>query len=192
MYLAHLFSLLRSDILTQERQIRNAFQTAIALVEHDALRIEEGQPIPTLGKAQFDIVADASRQFDVYLTQAIGKGENDMAVYDRWRADSYAKDPEPVGKRGKSGADKVRDIEEPSDDSSSDDSSEDDLEDDEDEDALDASGKKQGGKAANGGLKKEEAEASAASKGGEDKDDEMAQFEAFMRFQAMKKKGKMA
>ncbi|KAI1110352.1 hypothetical protein F5Y14DRAFT_429138 [Nemania sp. NC0429] len=42
------------------RQIRNAFQAAIALAEYDTQKAKDGDPQPTLGKAQFNIVAESS------------------------------------------------------------------------------------------------------------------------------------
>jgi hypothetical protein len=58
------------------RQIRNAFQTAIALVEAEAEQTDPSQPKPILGKLQFELVAEGSREFDSYLMESL-QGAND-------------------------------------------------------------------------------------------------------------------
>jgi hypothetical protein len=82
------------------RQIRNAFQTAIALTEHDSQQAEPGQPKPTLGKAQFQIVADGSKEFDRYLISTLGAAEADIAIREGLRADQYLSVEMAQGKRG--------------------------------------------------------------------------------------------
>ncbi|KAL3420930.1 hypothetical protein PVAG01_07375 [Phlyctema vagabunda] len=62
------------------RQIRNAFQTAIALVEYDARQASPGSPMPTLGETQFSKVAAASLEFDKYL-KATQKGTDAHNAY---------------------------------------------------------------------------------------------------------------
>lgn len=62
------------------RQIRNAFQTAIALVEDEVAKQEPGMPKPKLGKAQFKIVAEGSRQFDKYLISTLQGPDNEIAM----------------------------------------------------------------------------------------------------------------
>ena len=52
------------------RQIKNAFQTAIALAEFDARK--NGQANPILKKKHFKTVTKASRGFDAYLTRIHG------------------------------------------------------------------------------------------------------------------------
>jgi len=59
------------------RQIRNAFQTAIALAEYQAQQIRkeyeiEGVLPPCLRKAHFETVAKASKHFDQYLEETVG------------------------------------------------------------------------------------------------------------------------
>lgn len=59
------------------RQIRNAFQTAIALAEYDAHKAQIQYdlaecPKPTLKVDQFEKVAEASKHFDEYLKQTAG------------------------------------------------------------------------------------------------------------------------
>ncbi|KAI8631371.1 hypothetical protein F5Y19DRAFT_473778 [Xylariaceae sp. FL1651] len=71
------------------RQIRNAFQVAIALVEHDGQQIKDGDPMPTLGEAQFRVVAESSKEFDRYLVSTLGAAESDIARREEWRADRF-------------------------------------------------------------------------------------------------------
>ena len=67
------------------RQIRNAFQTAIALAEYDAKPGEK----PILSRKQFITVAAASRDFDKYLkdTQR-GKDDAQLAQEEKSRFDA--------------------------------------------------------------------------------------------------------
>ncbi|KAJ0335566.1 hypothetical protein KNSL1_013565 [Colletotrichum chrysophilum] len=75
------------------RQIRNAFQTAIALAEHKAKKRIDGEPVPILGEEQFKIVAEGYAKFDEYLVSAMGASEAEWANRDRWRADPYTTIP---------------------------------------------------------------------------------------------------
>src|SRR5690348_13165548 len=70
------------------RQIRNAFQTAIALVEDEAHR--PGAELPCLGKKQFEIVAQASEEFDKYLKKTLGAVDADLARREETRYDRFA------------------------------------------------------------------------------------------------------
>ncbi|KAJ8129711.1 hypothetical protein O1611_g3918 [Lasiodiplodia mahajangana] len=76
------------------RQIRNAFQAAIALAEYDSQQTKEGDPRPTLGEAQFKIVAESSREFDRYLVSTLGAADSDIARREEWRFDRFGH-PEP-------------------------------------------------------------------------------------------------
>lgn len=58
------------------RQIKNAFQTAIALAEFDAHK-KQGKPVLTL--EHFKVVAQASEDFDDYLSRVHGGNEADVA-----------------------------------------------------------------------------------------------------------------
>lgn len=71
------------------RQIRNACQTAIALVEHEAAHLKAGQPIPALGKKHFETVAEGSKEFDRYLKRTLQGGDDEIAMRDQWRNDYY-------------------------------------------------------------------------------------------------------
>jgi len=69
------------------RQIRNAFQTAIALVEYEAR--QPGADLPSLGKAQFEIIAEASEEFDRYLKNTLGAVDADLARREQTRFDQF-------------------------------------------------------------------------------------------------------
>ena len=71
------------------RQIRNAFQTAIALAEHESQQSEPSEPRPVLGKRQFQIVADGSEEFDHYLYQTLGALDSDIASREQLRSDRF-------------------------------------------------------------------------------------------------------
>lgn len=73
------------------RQIKNAFQTAIALAEYDATK-RKGKPILEL--EHFKVVAQASEDFDDYLFRLHGGSEADLAKRHLQRDD----DP-PDGRR---------------------------------------------------------------------------------------------
>ncbi|KAI0965292.1 hypothetical protein F4678DRAFT_476688 [Xylaria arbuscula] len=80
------------------RQIRNAFQAAIALVEYESRQTEEGNPRPALGEAQFKIVAESSREFDRYLVYTLGAAESDIARREEWRYDRFGNaEPKQTG-----------------------------------------------------------------------------------------------
>ncbi|CAM1503810.1 Fc.00g014010.m01.CDS01 [Cosmosporella sp. VM-42] len=70
------------------RQIRNAFQTALALAEFKAQDSENKQPV--IGKDQFKTIAIASEQFDLYLKSTHGMDEERIAQRDRVRVDHIA------------------------------------------------------------------------------------------------------
>ena len=70
------------------RQIRNAFQTAIALAEHEAY-INGGKP--ELTDRQFRKVAKASSEFDKYLRMTHGRSESQLAENAKLRIDDLAK-----------------------------------------------------------------------------------------------------
>lgn len=76
------------------RQIKNAFQTAIALAEFEANKKEAGKPVLKL--EHFEIVARASEDFDDYLCRVHGGTEADLAMRYQLR------DDEPVDARRES------------------------------------------------------------------------------------------
>lgn len=68
------------------RQIRNAFQTAVALAEFD-VRNEAPGTRPVMSKGQFKTIAKASMQFDDYLFLTHGKSDeatNARREQNRW------------------------------------------------------------------------------------------------------------
>ncbi|KAL8673281.1 MAG: hypothetical protein Q9168_002279 [Polycauliona sp. 1 TL-2023] len=67
------------------RQIKNAFQTAIALAEFDATKAEAGKPV--LALEHFKVVAQASEDFDDYLCRVHGGTEADLAMRFQQRDD---------------------------------------------------------------------------------------------------------
>lgn len=78
------------------RQIRNAFQTAIALAEYNAHQVQINYdlpeaPKPSLKVAQFEKVAEASRHFDEYLKSTAGL-EEDLARENHERRDDLDDD----------------------------------------------------------------------------------------------------
>lgn len=81
------------------RQIRNAFQTAIALADWHAKQesIKTGKTkIPKLTAKRFKQVAEASAEFDEYLLAAHGESENKRAQTAKERVEDWDIDePEP-------------------------------------------------------------------------------------------------
>lgn len=77
------------------RQIRNAFQSALALAELDALGTDDvlnesdhNKPV-TLGRKSFDTVAEAYKGFTNYLRQVYGADFARRARENLWRFDAF-------------------------------------------------------------------------------------------------------
>ncbi|KAI2462837.1 hypothetical protein F4781DRAFT_426853 [Annulohypoxylon bovei var. microspora] len=70
------------------RQIRNAFQSALALAE---FKVQDTSKSPILSVEQFDTIAQASHEFDHYLLTTHGLDEDKMAARDKIRAGSTYK-----------------------------------------------------------------------------------------------------
>ncbi|KAI0149437.1 hypothetical protein BJ166DRAFT_63490 [Pestalotiopsis sp. NC0098] len=77
------------------RQIRNAFQSAVALAELDASgtddifsEVDHGQPV-VLGKKSFDTVAHVYKSFLAYLKQVYGADYARRARENLWRFDAF-------------------------------------------------------------------------------------------------------
>ncbi len=68
------------------RQIRNAFQTAIALAEYKAQATGRE---PVLSADHFEDVAKASFEFDDYLRLTLGMNEQDKAHHYNYRYDAF-------------------------------------------------------------------------------------------------------
>lgn len=82
------------------RQIRNAFQTAASLAHYDALNpeaAEEGVKPGFLTWFQFDKVAQATRQFDEYMTKARRATDGEYATKVGIRASEHDDTAPPVG-----------------------------------------------------------------------------------------------
>ncbi|KAH7140606.1 hypothetical protein EDB81DRAFT_885329 [Dactylonectria macrodidyma] len=74
---------------TAGMQIRNAFQTSIALVENQVAHLGPSQPRPVLGKEQFKLVAQGSREFDSYLMRTLQGVDDEIAIRDQWQDDRF-------------------------------------------------------------------------------------------------------
>jgi hypothetical protein len=88
------------------RQIRNAFQTAIALSEYEAQRDAKKYKLDTVPKAclqksHFEQVARASSHFDRYLKEPWGGTEGDLAREGFERRDELGDVDSDRGKRRK-------------------------------------------------------------------------------------------
>lgn len=67
------------------RQIRNAFQIASSLARYEVP--EESETLPQLRRRHFEIVADATLQFDKYMIETAGKTDSELAFEHGDRAD---------------------------------------------------------------------------------------------------------
>jgi hypothetical protein len=89
------------------RQIRNAFQTAIAIAAYDANQKSggSGEVVPVLDASQFEMVAQSAKQFDKYLNKARGLTDAQITELSLERADSYVSsgEEEQDKKRSKKG-----------------------------------------------------------------------------------------
>jgi hypothetical protein len=61
-------------------------------VEYAAAQLPEGAPKPVLGKAQFEVVAEGSKQFDIYLMRTLQGADDEIAFQDQWRDDHFELD----------------------------------------------------------------------------------------------------
>lgn len=87
------------------RQIRNAFQTAIALAEYEISKAQKRfkmaeVPVPRLEARQFEKVAEASKHFDEYIKETVGL-EEDRARENFERRDDLAVTIRPGRGKGK-------------------------------------------------------------------------------------------
>lgn len=90
------------------RQIRNGCQTALALAEFDAQggsheRVKDAHAAVKLQVEHLQIVSDAYRDFNLYLTKLYGKDSDRRAKESRIRAremDAILKDDSSIGKDG--------------------------------------------------------------------------------------------
>jgi hypothetical protein len=71
------------------RQIRNGFQTALALAEFEAQGKKSTSPKPNIATEHFRTIALASKEFDKYLVLTHGRTEENQAHYDRVRIEEH-------------------------------------------------------------------------------------------------------
>ena len=141
------------DLKWNGRQIRNTFQTVLALTEFLA-KTKDGTPTsPKLQRKHFKTVANASRQFNEYLQETHGMDEERTAKRDFIRAPSYNPGPE-LQFRGLWGDES---------DSSSDDESEDSSKSDGDGSSSDDSSRAKKKQKAKAKRKKQESKAKKSS-----------------------------
>ncbi|KAI1740315.1 hypothetical protein F4680DRAFT_116087 [Xylaria scruposa] len=90
-------------IVWNGRQIRNAFQTAIAIAAYNANQQGgvRGEAIPVLDASQFEMVARSAKQFDKYLKNASLGTDAEMAKLAAEREDDYTSSSEDDTKRPK-------------------------------------------------------------------------------------------
>lgn len=105
------------DLKWNGRQIRNAFQTAIALADFEAS--DSTEKAPTMTKKHFAKLGKAAAEFDEYLESVHGMDEDKMARRDQERA-TFSGKPE---KKRRSKRDSNSDDSDSSDESDSDSSS---------------------------------------------------------------------
>lgn len=153
-------------------------------MEYEATQIGEGQPKPTLGKAQFEIVAQGSKEFDKYLIGTLQGADDEIAIRDQWRDDRFDVSAGLTSSKSKSERKASRASFQSATDSESYESDETDCEDEdesEDDDAIGAESKtgEPGG------------EAGAETKGRVNSNIDFDEYQEFLRFKAMLKgKGK--
>lgn len=148
-------------------------------MEHQAAHLEDGQPIPVLGRQHFETVAEGSKEFDRYLRKTLLAGDEEIARRDQWRND-YIQDvditrppsvkPLPKASSSRAVPQAVTDSE-----SESSDDSETESKNDDDDNIEPVTGTE-------GGVAQADAGANA--------EDDDAEFQEFLKFKAMKAKNK--
>ncbi|KAI1083013.1 hypothetical protein F5B20DRAFT_577402 [Whalleya microplaca] len=134
------------------RQIRNTFQTVLALSEFNARVRNSESPDLAVTKKHFNIVANASIQFDEYLLATHGADEDKVAKREYMRAMGYSPSPELVFTGfGRNGSETSSEEEDDDDSSSSD--SDSDSDDSDESDKGKKSKKKSKSKASKGSKK---------------------------------------
>ncbi|KAI0548396.1 hypothetical protein F4679DRAFT_551013 [Xylaria curta] len=90
-------------IVWNGRQIRNAFQTAIAIAAYNASHQSGvgGEAVPVLDASQFEMVARSAKQFDRYLKKASLNTDAEIARIAAEREDDYASSSEDDTNRPK-------------------------------------------------------------------------------------------
>ncbi len=136
-----------------------------------------GQSKPELGKAQFKRVAEGSKEFDNYLRKTLQGADDEIAIRDQWRDDHFDTRAAPTLSTWKT-AQKVS-----SESDSESDSSDDESETEDKYEEGDGIGAEPERGASTTGAK---TESKRRVEGGVDLDD----YEEFLRFKALKGKGK--
>ncbi|KAI3317698.1 hypothetical protein HD806DRAFT_514024 [Xylariaceae sp. AK1471] len=160
------------------RQIRNAFQAAIALVEYESQQTKEGDPRPTLGEPQFNTVAESSREFDRYLVSTLGAADSDIARREEWRFDRFGNLESKQSALPQSYDRKKPGFYSGKDRDSDDDTSSDD---DDDDDSNDSSSND------NGFTKKHSGKQAQAAEKNEDDDKEAQEYKEFQEYLKQKR-----
>jgi hypothetical protein len=91
-----------ADLKWNGRQIRNAFQTAIALADFEAS--DHPDKVPTMTKKHFVKLGKAAAEFDEYLESVHGMDEDKMAKRNEERA-AFSRKPRKKRTKGSSGDD---------------------------------------------------------------------------------------
>jgi hypothetical protein len=110
------------DLQWNGRQIRNAFQTAIALADFTARQKKSSDQIsqesPEVKVSHFKIIADASEQFNQYLLDTHGMNEAELAGREKSRATKPTYSPSSKLKMFNKGEDDDEDSDETQSDNS--------------------------------------------------------------------------
>lgn len=169
------------------RQIRNAFQTAIALVEYEARQSRAKKP--TLGKKQFRIVAKASAEFDEYLQRTLKGPDSDIAFREGMRYDEFGRSENAPKQKSTISKVKLRTgrwtDSESSEENISEESEDDNDEEESDEGQTPNIGKRTGSAASDTHI----ADLSKDEEDGDEDDDEKT-YKEFLKFKEMQKKAK--
>lgn len=163
-----------ADLKWNGRQIRNAFQTAIALADFEAS--DSSEKVPTMTKKHFVKLGKAAAEFDEYLESVHGMDEDKMAKRNEERA-TFSRRPGKRRSKRDSGDDSDSSDESDS-DSSSDSSSSSSSDSDSDDSRMKSKKKKSKSKSSKTKSKdkkkqkhKDKAPSGKSSKGGHARDD---------------------
>lgn len=163
------------DLKWNGRQIRNAFQTAIALADFEAS--DSADKIPTMTKKHFAKLGKAAAEFDEYLESVHGMDEDKMARRDQERA-TFSRKPGKRKSKRDSDDDESDSFDESDSESSSESSSSESSDSDSDDSRAKSKKKKSKSKSSKSKSKdkkkqkqKDKAPSGKSSKGGRAKDE---------------------
>lgn len=164
------------DLKWNGRQIRNAFQTAIALADFEAS--DSAEKAPTMTKKHFAKLGKAAAEFDEYLESVHGMDEDKMARRDQERATFSGKSEKKRRSKRDSDSDDSDSSDESDSDSSSDSSSSESSDSDSDDSRAKSKKKKSKSKSSKSKSKdkkkqkqKDKASSGKSNKGGHAKDE---------------------